>query len=448
MTDLALVPEVPQLPASSGHIPALIGPPDPGEWELMLTVCDRLAKSTLVPKDLRGKPSDILVIALTARELRLGMMTALNKIHVIEGKPSMSAELMTALIQRDGHMLTPVRLDEHGAIIKYRRRDWPEGEWGEYEFNRRDAINAGLLDLWFERWYQDHNQKNRKETWVVPGGAELGRENVVEQVLKELSAPEWVIKQGVGQMKMKDNWWHYAKSMYWARAVSQIGRMAFADVLMGVSYTPEEMGFDIDPATGEPLDNMAPQEQRDDLIARARSLPPSLGAELRAWAQDVQAPPLNRVPLRWVAAWESAIEQRESFVVNAHEQTEPEAPAESEPVSAGEEGEPPTPEPEPVPEPPTPSLPDDDAASSGDAAPVPAEVPEVGEDVPQTLPLAEPGQYPEALKMAWMMPVEAVARLEKSELVAWCDLLGIPSAGSNADRAQRIMDAKPFVDKS
>jgi hypothetical protein len=59
-----------------------------------------LAKSALLPDALRGKPADVLVVMVTGHELGLKPMQALRGIHVIKGKPSLSADLMVALCKR------------------------------------------------------------------------------------------------------------------------------------------------------------------------------------------------------------------------------------------------------------------------------------------------------------------------------------------------------------
>lgn len=57
-----------------------------------------LAKSTLIPEHLRGKPADVLVTIITGHELGLSPMQSLRGMHVINGKASMSADLMVALV--------------------------------------------------------------------------------------------------------------------------------------------------------------------------------------------------------------------------------------------------------------------------------------------------------------------------------------------------------------
>lgn len=60
-----------------------------------------LAKSQLLPKAFRGKPADILLVLLWAQELGIGGMQALGGgFHVIDGKASMSAQMIAALARR------------------------------------------------------------------------------------------------------------------------------------------------------------------------------------------------------------------------------------------------------------------------------------------------------------------------------------------------------------
>lgn len=59
-----------------------------------------LAKSTLLPPDLRNKPSDVLFQIMTGGALGLDPTASIRSIHIIKGKPTMSADLMVALVKR------------------------------------------------------------------------------------------------------------------------------------------------------------------------------------------------------------------------------------------------------------------------------------------------------------------------------------------------------------
>lgn len=188
----------------------VVGPPSPAEWAAMKEQVVMLANSRLVPGDLRGKPEDIMVIALAGRELSLPPMAALNKIHVIDGRPTLAAELMVALVLRAGHELVVVESDSTHALVKGRRRG--SDQWQTVTFTMEEAQGAGITG--------------------------------------------------------KGNWKKYPAAMLRARAISALCRFAFADVLLGNSYTPDELGAETD-AAGNVLEaqiaqpQQQPQQQQD-----------------------------------------------------------------------------------------------------------------------------------------------------------------------------------------
>jgi hypothetical protein len=308
MSDLALLDE---------NLPTSVGLPDNDEWERLLSMGDRLAKSKLIPKALQDKPADVLVILLHARELRLPAMLAVDKIHVIDGKPSMSAELMGALILRAGHHWKVVESTPTSGTVEFRRKEWPEDQTGVFSFTMDDAMKAGLLDIWWTRWVSrdDGSNRNRPEDWTLPASAVQDPMDVNDALLVEYEAPDWVRAQGKPQMKYRDPWWHYPISMLWARAASQAARMQFGDVLMGVSLTPEELGAEIDPMTGEVVNAPADDAVKTAMLARAQGLPPQQQAEMRKWFKDAQAPPIGRMTEKWVRPTDEKLAELENEVV-------------------------------------------------------------------------------------------------------------------------------------
>ena len=71
-----------------------------------------LAKSTLIPDHLKNRPADILVTIITGHELGLSPMQSLRGMHVINGKASMSADLMVALVLKHRDVCEFFRLVE------------------------------------------------------------------------------------------------------------------------------------------------------------------------------------------------------------------------------------------------------------------------------------------------------------------------------------------------
>lgn len=149
--------------------------------------------------------SQAVVKVVAGEELGLGPMTAMNGIHIIEGKPSLSANLMGTLVKRsESYNYRPTEVTDTRAAIDF----FEDGEEvGSSEFTIKQAQRAGL------------------------------------------------VRQGSG-------WTKYPEAMLFARALSQGIRWYCPDVTSGSpAYTPEELGADVDQA-GDPL----PGEIEDPVV--------------------------------------------------------------------------------------------------------------------------------------------------------------------------------------
>lgn len=140
-----------------------------------------LSKSNLVPKAFRGKPADIVIALLWGEEVGLGPTSSLSYIDVIEGNATINAEGSNALIRRAGHSLI-VDVTNERAVVKGKRHD------------TGDEMTV---------------------TWTMQMARDAGLAN-------------------------KQVWKQYPQAMLTSRAVSQISRALFADVFLGITYTPEE----------------------------------------------------------------------------------------------------------------------------------------------------------------------------------------------------------------
>ena len=151
----------------------------PQTWSL----ANRLQRTDFVPDALKGKPEAIMAAMLTGAELDIPPMQALKSIHVVKGRPALSAELMRALVLRAGH------------------------------------------ELWFEE---------KSATRVIAAGSRKGstRESRVT----------WTHDQAKNAGLLgKDNWKGYPEAMLTARATSQLCRDIFPDVLAGLGHSLEEL---------------------------------------------------------------------------------------------------------------------------------------------------------------------------------------------------------------
>lgn len=192
-------------PQPSGDTYALA----PEAWKLS----NKVANTEFVPKALRGKPEAVLACILAGHEAGLSPMTSLRSIHVIEGRPAMSAELMRAVIQRAGHTIEVEEMSTTRAVVVGKRSNserplrvvWTED----------DARRAGLLG--------------------------------------------------------KDNWKKYPRAMLVARATTELARMLFPDVLAGISHSIEELADG--GAMDGPLEHLGPPEQNPQETATAAPAP-------------------------------------------------------------------------------------------------------------------------------------------------------------------------------
>jgi hypothetical protein len=108
----------------------------------------KIAGTEFVPKGMRNSPESVAAAMLYGREVGLPPMTALTQTHVIEGKPSTSAEGMRALVLAGGHSLEV--LEASGSLVRMRARRRGSDVWTVLEWTIDQARAAGLAgkDVW------------------------------------------------------------------------------------------------------------------------------------------------------------------------------------------------------------------------------------------------------------------------------------------------------------
>jgi hypothetical protein len=148
-----------------------------------------MSNATVLPAQYRGKPANLLFALEYADALGISRINALTSIHVIEGKPSASADLIAGMIRNRGHKLR-ITGDDQSATAQLIRLDDPDFTF-EVTWTLERARTAGLLGK---------------------GG----------------------------------NWIKYPAAMLRSRAITEVARMGASDVLSGVIYTPEELGAVVD----------------------------------------------------------------------------------------------------------------------------------------------------------------------------------------------------------
>lgn len=142
-----------------------------------------LATTSFVPASLRGRPDEITAQILYGQDVNLPPMVALSQIHIIDGRPSMSALAMRGLAQAQG--------------VKFRLDESSEARC------RMSAIAPGDQGWTTIVWSHDRAKK-------------LGLTN-------------------------KSNWTKQPQAMLIARATAELCRLVAAPLFLGLSYSTEEL---------------------------------------------------------------------------------------------------------------------------------------------------------------------------------------------------------------
>lgn len=182
-----------------------------------------LVKSGMLPQSVRT-PEAAVAIMVKGMELGLPAMAALNGITVIQGKPTVSPQLMLSLINRSGQ-LENIEIDtgRDGATVTMKRRG------------------------------------------RTPFTAKFGPTEA----------------QAMG-LNTKDNYKKQPAVMYQWRAVAACARVVFPDVIDGL-YTPEEMGADVSVDEDGAMTVQVTQEKQAPAAQEPQEDP-----ALKAWGEKCQ----------------------------------------------------------------------------------------------------------------------------------------------------------------
>lgn len=138
------------------------------------------------------KAAEAVVKIIAGREFGLGPMAAMNGIHMVDGKPTLAANLIAGQIKRHPRYdYKVIRRDETGCELEFFEKAFDDKSYsiGRMTFEKKDAERAGLLG--------------------------------------------------------KQNWKKYPRDMYFARCLTAGARTYCPDVLGGSPiYTAEELGAD------------------------------------------------------------------------------------------------------------------------------------------------------------------------------------------------------------
>jgi hypothetical protein len=162
-------------------------------WTSVISDVSRLAAmvadTDFVPKALRNKPAAVTACILAGREVDIPPMRALQHLHMVDGRPTMSAELKRAKALAAGHHIVYVETTTSRCVVKGRRADGEE--WTTVSWSMDDA-KAAKLDG------KDNYRKHPRRMLQARATGELcdllfpdavGGLATTEQVVDEADAP-------------------------------------------------------------------------------------------------------------------------------------------------------------------------------------------------------------------------------------------------------------------
>lgn len=116
--------------------------PDAEELREAWKLAQELVKTGFLPRGI-DTPAKAVAVYLKGRELGLPFMQAMGSIHIVEGRPGVSAELMRALCQQRirGFNLKVLEHTDKVCRMEFRRDGY---EPFVYEYTMADATRAGL----------------------------------------------------------------------------------------------------------------------------------------------------------------------------------------------------------------------------------------------------------------------------------------------------------------
>lgn len=227
---------------------------EPSNVDEAFRLCERLVQSGLLGKNIQ-KPQAALAVILAGRELGLTAMQSLRSIHIIEGKPTLSADLMVALVKRSPKCLYFKLINSTSKLATY----------------ETDRAGEGVTRM----------------SWTIEQAQAAG-------------------------VAGKDNWKRYPDAMLRARCIAALARAVYPDLLAGVYEENELVAAPV--VQPQPLRSVPPQvttstapeavdvefavaeqETDDERIARWTDI--INGAEtldrLKAIAREIKAEPMS-----------------------------------------------------------------------------------------------------------------------------------------------------------
>lgn len=253
MTEIA-VREDRALTSYESTAPASCSPTGPAgliEWGHALAaagqIADAIGDTEFVPKQWRGRKPEVAAAIMTGAALDMDPLSALRAMDSIQGQPAFRANTLRGLVQAAGHEIWVEEANSTRAVVKGRRRG---------------------------------GQRVETSIWTIDRARQLGL---------------------VG----KDNWKKQPQVMLVARGTTEIARLIAADVLLGMSYSSEEID-DTGEAVG--VEPAVPTPTPARRTAQRKSAAPVTTAPSQPDFEPEPDPPATDIPDSLVLAAETRTE--------------------------------------------------------------------------------------------------------------------------------------------
>lgn len=170
----------------------------PATFEGILAQAETLVKSGFVPTGVKTAAQAVAVI-MTGRELGIGPMHALRGIYIAKnGQPTLTAQLIGALIRRAGHEYHVVERTEVRCTIEFCRK-------GGRPYRHTVTMEEAKKGKWDQVYDSDKGVWKQKPAWVA-----------------------------------------HPKALLFARCLTEGARIEMPDAIANLAYVPDEFDIDVE----------------------------------------------------------------------------------------------------------------------------------------------------------------------------------------------------------
>ena len=215
-------------------------------------------------------------------------VTNAKKLHLIQGEPVESAQLLIGLLEMAGHEVRPVEISDTRCVL----RGWRHGKGQPYEmtYTAEQARTSHALDEWVEKWVETKSGKSfpTKFTVAVDG-------------VPVADIPDWARQLvNAGKVKRKDAWFDYRSDMLANRCIRRLAKWMGADALLGAGGRID----DDEVVEGERIDPpRVVEEDHDDDITDAQIVEESASASSTVPDSPETGNEAPAASQQWVAAF-------------------------------------------------------------------------------------------------------------------------------------------------